>query len=162
MTETSLWSEDLLIAVNTESARLANKQQALDAPLGHKSELVHFVEQAFSQVFKKVLHLNVTSFTQEDKEKAVILVEELDPPPELASLVDSYVDLCDMWPDVLGFDYGGSAADFLEFRSEFMPLFLERLSEFAAASDQRTLAGGTSKALKRYSKAVDSAISLDL
>ena len=72
----------------------------------------------------------------------------------LVKLVSSFEELCDLWPDVLGFAYGGSASEFQRFHYTYLPRLLERIEEWARAARQDKLLERAVAARARYAEVV--------
>jgi len=147
----------LLATVQSEAAALAERKHPLDAPLGIKSELLEFTEQAFDQAFRSTLKIEVPDFTQAGKEEVLALARDKDPSPAVASLLNLYVDVCNIWPDVLSEAYGGSSAEFLEFRTELIPTLLAELIELAKEKEDEKLAKVSKDAAEAYSEGLERA-----
>jgi hypothetical protein len=147
-----LFEPTLLHAVGDEIDRIHDEDEkatALDTALGRKSELVEFVQQVFEQIFRDRLGFAVTDFSQDRKEEALLLQTEVKD-KRLLDLLDSFTEVCDVWPEVLDTAYGGSPADFREFRTEFLPTFLERISRYAKALGDTTIEQKSDEVLERY------------
>lgn len=153
----SFLNTELLSVLDDETTALEKRSTALDAPLGRTSSLLEFVQQAFTQVFRSELGIEITGFTQNSKEEAVFLEERIED-PVVDALLDSYVDLCNMWPDVLSPYYGGSPTDFLEFRTEFLPVLLYELRQLAEKRGWEVGAAKLRAAEERYERAIETMI----
>jgi hypothetical protein len=151
-----LFEPKILERLKEETASLNAKKskKALDDPIGRDSGLMEFIEQAFAQTFLKKLDLEITSFTQASKDEVVIATREAELAAPLQELVDLYVDICNMWPDVLSQAYGGSSADFFEFRTQAVPETLGALKALSEAYDDKELTDALKTAKKNYDDAV--------
>jgi hypothetical protein len=121
-----------LDVVEAEAQSLRKHKTFIDTPLSGSEDLMDFATEAFNQNFRTHLNVGIDSFSQSDKEE-VLYVAGTDPDEDLPiyNLVRLYVDFCNRWPDVLNISYGGSPADFREFRAELMPRLLATLLEVA-------------------------------
>ncbi len=121
-----------LDAVEAEAQNLREHKTFIDTPLSGSEALMDFATEAFNQNFRTQLNVGIDSFSQSDKEE-VLFVAGTDHDEDLPiyDLVRLYVDFCNRWPDVLNISYGGSSADFREFRAELMPRLLTTLLEVA-------------------------------
>jgi hypothetical protein len=129
-----LFDPEILRWLEADAEMLTAKKERLDAPVRRSSKLMSFVEQAFAQSFQRRFGLEIKSFTQGDKDEILIAAREAKGGPPQKRLIDLYVDICNVWPDVLSQSYGGSTADFLEFRTETVPEILAVLKELSADS----------------------------
>lgn len=135
-------------------------------PLRRKTPIVEFCRTFFQQFFENVLDQEVTGIDQETKLEATTkrleLVEERDTAEEPAKteittkikLISSFEDLCEMWPDVLGFSYGGSASEFKRFHTTYVPDLLEQIKTWATVADLPTLAERARAALESFKPAM--------
>lgn len=148
----------LLDPIDQQAVALASGRQRLGAPLGTNSELVEVCKQVFRLVLGGELGLTVSAFSQDEKEEAVELAVSADDAEirQYETLLDAFGALCDRWPDVLDVQYGGSQADFREFRTEFIPLFLDGLSEWA--SSDADLVSKVTATRRRYARALRTAM----
>lgn len=125
-----LFNAQILDWLEKNAKALEAGAESLDAPIRRHSTLMSFVEQAFAQSFRNRFGLDIMSFTQSDKDEVLIAARDAkDRSPQ--KLVDLYVDVCNVWPDVLSQSYGGSTADFLEFRTETVPELLATLTDLS-------------------------------
>jgi hypothetical protein len=145
---------EVLDNVRAEAIDLRNNKHRIDDALRQSIGLMEFVEETFNQIFRTELRVGVSGFTQEDKEEILLLSGE--PIEELAAedLLRLYVDVCNMWPDVLNQAYGGTTADFLEFRAELVPSILAAVRDWAEARDDEALEGEVKEIWKEYKDAV--------
>jgi hypothetical protein len=123
-----LFDPKILRWLEDDAKALEAGAETLDSPIRRHSNLMSFVEQAFAQSFRNRFGLDIMSFTQGDKDEVLIAAREAKVRSPQKRLVDLYVDVCNVWPDVLSQSYGGSTADFLEFRTETVPELLTALT----------------------------------
>jgi hypothetical protein len=142
--------------VRAEVVDLQNGSHRIDDALRHSVNLMEFVEESFNQVFRAEFKVGVSGFTQGDKEEVLLLSEELGE-PAVEDLLRLYVDVCNMWPDVLNQAYGGTSADFLEFRTELVPSILVALEDWTEAHEDQALQEEVAKTRKEYEGAVSAA-----
>src|SRR5690242_9785407 len=115
---TELFDPAILAWLKEDAKALEAGIESLDDPVRRSSRLMSFIEQAFAQSFRNRFGLEIMSFTQGDKDEVLIAARDAKVEQPQKRLVDLYVDVCNVWPDVLSQSYGGSTADFLEFRTE--------------------------------------------
>jgi hypothetical protein len=153
-----LIAPELLAGLEAETDKVQSGKQALNEPIKRTSGLMEFVQQAFAQAFNKKFGLRISSFSQSDKEEVVVAAgDEDEVEAEMRKLVDLFVDISNVWPDVLSQSYGGSSADFLEFRTQLVPETLETLQELTAARDEPALARQLAGAKSYYDEAIRTA-----
>jgi hypothetical protein len=150
---TDLFDPNILRWLEDEARALREGIEDWDEPVRRNSGLMSFVEQAFAQSFRHRFGIDIMSFTQSDKDEVLIAAREADLSQPHKRLIDLYVDVCNVWPDVLSQSYGGSTADFLEFRTETVPHILTALKEVAAESDA-TLTERLADATRAYETAL--------
>ena len=107
----------------------------LGDPLDAKSAIVKTTQQMFRTLLGEELGLRAAAFDQSEKEEALELQAEREVPDDdeggLDQLVDLFSELCDRWPEVLDLRYGGTRADFREFRTVFVPTLLDALRQWS-------------------------------
>jgi hypothetical protein len=140
----TLIKPELLETIRTEAAKLAANRNLLEEDLGTPSALLEFTEEAFDQSLYSLLGIHVPDFTQAGKEEVLGMAQKKDKGKRAKAndLLNLYVDVCNIWPDVMGESYGGSPSDFLEFRTELVPDLLSelaRLTDDAKTSDEAKL-----------------------
>lgn len=105
----------------------------LGDPLRADSGIVDATKQVFRTLLRSELGLKAASFDQDEKEEALELRAKRAAPENdegaLDELVELFTELCDRWPEVLDLRYGGTRADFREFRTVFMPTLLSTLEQ---------------------------------
>ena len=152
---------EILAAVRSEGEQLESQERSLDDPLGKDSALMEFVEESFNQALHSQLGVGVSGFSQTDKEEALYMIEKVGDEKggegRVDDLVRLYIDACNMWPDVLSEAYGGSAADFLEFRTELVPSLLETLRDLAVDEGETDLGKEIEITWTSYAKAIATA-----
>ena len=113
---------------------LADRGLSTRDPLKRDATIVVFCQTFFQQFFEYAFEYEITSIDQETKLEATRLRVEGKrdgASPEAIALVRSFEDLCDMWPDVLGFTYGGLSSEFRRFHTKYIPALLERIVRWA-------------------------------
>jgi hypothetical protein len=153
MAETSL-DPGALTGVLSEAKALETGDHGIETPLGRDSPLLEFVQLAFDQVFRSELGVGIANFSQAEKEEVVLLAEKKSGGPAVEGLLNLYVDVCNLWPDVLSFAYGGTSTDFLEFRTDLVPSLLGELDQLASAKNEEQLAETVKGAISTYSDAI--------
>jgi hypothetical protein len=99
-------------------------------PLKRDAVVVVFCQAFFQQFFEYAFGHEITSVDAQAKAEAArlrITAEGNDALVERAAIIRSFEDLCDLWPDVLGFSYGGLSTEFKRFHTTFMPRLLDRI-----------------------------------
>ncbi len=152
-------SPDLLTPFRGEADELREHKHALSAPLRGDKALIESVQQIFRGVLRGSLGVEVTSFTQDEKQEALDAVERLvenedDAYEHVEPLVNLFGVLCDQWPDILDVSYGGSSAEFREFRVTFIPELLYALELWADGARDDLMAKATKQAVADYESAV--------
>jgi len=130
---------------------------SVKSPLKRTTPIVEFCRTFFQQFFENELGHEITSIDQQAKFEATHLRHDLDNNPEtkaLELLIGWFEELCDIWPDVLGFSYGGSATEFRNFHTIYVPRLLERLIVWAKARGFDEIVASAEEALRLYEPAV--------
>ncbi len=148
---------EILDNVRREAADLKSDRHRIDDPLRTSPKLMEFIEETFNQAFRSQLGMGISGFTQADKEEVVLLSDESSPDGAVEDLLSLYVDVCNMWPDVLNQAYGGTTADFLEFRTELVPSILDSLAQLAEVRDDRDLHPAVLATRRDYGDAIAAA-----
>lgn len=147
-----------LDAVEDEARNLRDHSISLDDALSDSEELMEFATEAFNQFFRARLSVGVTGFSQSDKEEvlqAASFYRGTDEP--IYELAQLYVDFCNTWPDVLDPAYGGSPADFREFRAELVPSLLDTLLTVSTKDTDPKVTAAIEQARTAYRDAVEEA-----
>lgn len=119
---------------------------------------MEFATEAFNQYFRAQLGVGVSGFSQADMDEVLFAASpERDSGSAIYRLVQLYVDFCSSWPDVLNVSYGGSPADFREFRSELIPSLLSSLAEVSEEGHEAAVTAAIEKAKDAYDEAVEEA-----
>ncbi len=112
----------------------------------------------FRHILGAELKLSVARFDQDEKEEALDYQVALERrgrlPDGLDEIVRLFGELCDRWPEVLDLRYGGTRADFREFRTEFLPALLDALVLWTESHADADLLKTVEDASKRYCAAV--------
>jgi hypothetical protein len=105
----------------------------------------------------------VASFDQDEKQEALDGIEQLVEADNrafeyLEPIVELFATLCDDWPDIMDFSYGGSASDFRDFRVDMVPGLLEALEDWARSTGDSELATRIEPILASYKEAIAEAL----
>jgi hypothetical protein len=146
-------STDLLKAFQAEAGALADGTTQLGDALGSDSGVVEACRLAFRNLLGAELGVVVTSFSQEEKDEALEALEDEDD-GALDEFVEAFGEFCDRWPDVLGASYGGSRADFREFRHDVIPMLLSGLYNWALTREHAVIAAEIRDAERSFSRAL--------
>jgi hypothetical protein len=134
-------------------------------PLKQKTPIVEFCRSFFAQFFENVLGQEITGIDSDTKLEATTKRLELEGEREhtaepakaeleaKVSLISSFEDLCEMWPDVLGFSYGGSASEYKRFHTTYVPELLAQIETWANAASEMAIAERAREALAVYKPA---------
>jgi hypothetical protein len=147
----------MLKGVAEHAAELEKHKVRLGDPLGADSQIVNTTKQIFRAVLDKELGLRVSAFDQDEKEEALELQLERSDQSQDESvdvILELFGELCDRWPEVLDLRYGGTRADFREFRTAFLPALLEALDLWAKERKDDALSNGVATLEQRYRKAI--------
>src|SRR5437764_556673 len=100
-------SLDLFQRVGDYAAQLGKSGLSTKSPLKQNAPIILFCQLFFQQFFDYEFGFALESVDQDTKQAVVALrIEHEDAAkPEAVALMRSFEDLCDMWPDVLGFAY---------------------------------------------------------
>jgi hypothetical protein len=121
--------------------------------------LVEFTRTFYQQFFEHEYGLEIQSVDQQTKLLAVrkrIELESVEGNKPAVLVIGWFEELCDMWPDVLGFSYGGSTGEYLRFHKSYVPRLLERVVKWATANGHTAVAEAAGKALEVYRPVADS------
>ena len=125
-------------------------------PLRRDATIVVFCQTFFQQFFATEFEYEIEAVDQESKREAARLRVEAakaDTHKEALALVRSFEDLCDMWPDVLGFTYGGVSSEFRRFHVKYVPTLLDRITRWAASAGLEEIASAANDSLAEWTKA---------
>jgi hypothetical protein len=124
-------------------------------PLKRTTPIIEFCRTFYQQFFEHELGLEIKGVDQSAKAKAIELRHAFDdqaaPVPRLIAWFE---ELCDIWIDVLGFSYAGSASEFRRFHNTYVVRLLERIETWARAADYAELLERTKTARAVYGRAV--------
>lgn len=120
------------------------------------SEIVTFCVNFFQQFLQGVFGLEITGFN--DRSKRAAIERRLELAPELrtspgARLIVMYEDLCDMWPDIAQGTYVGSEETYRRFHQVYMPRLLQRIEDWARASEYIEIATRAASAARVFNAA---------
>lgn len=145
-------------AVDKHATGLAEGEPLLGDPLRADSEIVEATKQVFRTILRAELGLRAAAYDQGEKEEALELRANRDPPDDdegaLDELVELFTELCDRWPEVLDLRYGGTRADFREFRTVFVPALLSALTQWSYEKQEGSLVERLKAADRHYTTAV--------
>jgi hypothetical protein len=157
----------LLFDLVTAYAGEIERAKALPkGPLKQKTPIVEFCRSFFAQFFENVLGQEITGVDSDTKLEATTKRLELQGEREhiaepakaeldaKVALISSFEDLCEMWPDVLGFSYGGSASEYKRFHTTYVPELLGQIETWAGAAGETAIAERAKEALMVYKPAV--------
>jgi hypothetical protein len=136
--------------VRDYARQLAKDGLSSKKPLKRDATIIVFCQSFFQQFFEYKFGYEITAVDAQAKLEATrlrVASEQNGTSPEAIALVRSFEDLCDMWPDVLGFTYGGLSTEFRRFHTSYIPRLLKRIGAWASAdglADIRTAARGAS------------------
>lgn len=125
-------------------------------PLKRDATIVVFCQTFFQQFFEHEFGHEITAVDRQAKEEAAALriaAEKKRGKKQAVALVRSFEDLCDIWPDVLGFTYGGLTTEFRRFHTTYIPRLLRRAEAWAKASDMPQIEKAAAAASKEWSAA---------
>jgi hypothetical protein len=145
-------------AVDEHAVALESGKPMLGDPLDAKSAIVKMTQQMFRTLLGEELGLRAAAFDQSEKEEALELQADRDIPDYdeggLDQLVELFCELCDRWPEVLDLRYGGTRADFREFRTVFVPALLEGLTQWSYEKGDAALSERLDAVDRHYTAAV--------
>lgn len=121
-----------------------------------ETPIVDFCVTFFQQLFESQFREVIVAVDDKSKTQAtrVRLGLNGDEQGALVKLVSSFEELCDLWPDVLGFAYGGSATEFQRFHYTYLPRLLERIETWAQDAEESVLLERVTKSRARYKEVV--------
>jgi len=103
-------------------------------PLSRDTLVVQFCVTFFQQFCEHEVGFEITGIDEKSKAAATRRRVKLGRQRNTMStqhLLFSFEDLCDAWPNILGFGYGGSTAEFISFHTIYVPRLLERIVAWA-------------------------------
>ena len=125
-------------------------------PLKRDSTIVVFCQTFFQQFFEYRFAYEITAVDRQaklDTSRLRVAAEANGTSAEAIALVRSFEDLCDAWPDVLGFTYGGLSSEFRRFHTTYIPRLLQRIVAWANAENIPELSDAASRASSEWDKA---------
>lgn len=147
----------ILRGVDEHAGQLDANKIRLGDPLGADSPIVNTTKQIFRTVLGDELGLRISAFNQDEKEEATELqIDRTDDEKvqALGEMLELFGELCDRWPEVLDLRYGGTRAEFREFRTRFIPALLFALSGWARQSGDDPLVQELKTLEPRYLQAI--------
>jgi hypothetical protein len=125
--------------------------------LKRTTPIVEFCRTFFVQFFEHELDHEIIGIDQQAKFDATRMRIDLEDQPDSEPtrlLIGWFEELCDIWPDVLGFSYGGSASEFLRFHTSYVPRLLQRTQSWAEVRGYDELVERAKAALAAYEPAL--------
>lgn len=121
-----------------------------------ETPIVTFCVTFFQQLFESRFGEEIVAVDDTAKAQATRIRLGLDRKAEgaLVKLVSSFEELCDLWPDILGFAYGGSATEFRRFHYTYLPRLLERVEDWARVAPEDAILERVTRARARYKEVV--------
>jgi hypothetical protein len=150
----------ILRGIDEHAIELEKNKVRLGDPLGADSPIVNTTKQIFRTLLGEELGLRISAFDQDEKEEALELQVDRSGDEHVEALTDIlelFSELCDRWPEVLDLRYGGTRADFREFRTQFVPALLDALKFWASDDTDAPLADALSGVEQRYREAIGDA-----
>lgn len=121
---------ELFDRLESYAKQLAEKGLPEKKPLKRDATVIVFCQAFFQQFFEYGFAHEITAVDAQAKLEAArlrIAAESDGALAERIAVVRSFEDLCDLWPDVLGFTYGGLSSEFKRFHTNFIPRLLDRI-----------------------------------
>jgi hypothetical protein len=143
----------LFSLIERYAVAIKNGEVDLGSPLRRDSPVVQFCIEFFHQFFEHELDLEIKGFNPQSKESAVRRRLELEQERDTAptrQLILAFQKLCDSWPDILGFSYGGSRLEFRRFHAVYVPRLLHRIEVWAEAKKYSTIVEAVQSAARVY------------
>lgn len=139
-----------------EIEALATRDTYPDDPLGKDSPVLAFFNAVYAEVFASLGLATEIAFDDATKQRAFAAEEQavLDDRIGLAEVFRLFGVLCDLYPDVLGVEYGGDDQDFEEVRAELVPELLSQLAETGADLHSETFAAAAQRTRQAYEAAL--------
>jgi hypothetical protein len=69
---------------------------------------------------------------------------------ETVALMRSFEELCDLYPEILGYEYGGTFTDFRQFHERYFKRLLKRIDRWLASTGQSDAAERVEHLSDRY------------
>jgi hypothetical protein len=149
---------ELFDRLTTYAEQLASKGLDEKKPLKRDAMVVVFCQAFFQQFFEYAFHHEITSVDAQakvDASRLRIAAEGNDDLADRVAIVRSFEDLCDLWPDVLGFSYGGLSTEFKRFHTTFIPRLLGRIIDWLKNDDFGELAARATRTHDAWREAVE-------
>jgi hypothetical protein len=130
----------------------------LRKPLKQSDLVVEFCRTFFQQFFENELTLEIVGVDQIARQQAARLrigLEQDASTKPTRDVIRSFEDLCDMWPDVLGFSYGGLPTEYRRFHATFMPRLLDRIIRWSKERGYSQIATAANTAKRDYAPAIE-------
>jgi hypothetical protein len=121
--------------------------------LPRDASIVVFCQTFFQQFFEHEYSLEITGTDGKSKSSAIRLRLRLEGEHgkgPTTRLIELFQDLCDAWPDILGWTYGGSEEEFEEFHVVYVPRLLKRIEAWAKEHGYDAIADRSRAAAKVY------------
>jgi hypothetical protein len=142
--------------VTQYASAVTSGKTSTKGPLKKTTPIVEFCRTFFQQFFEHVLGREITGIDADAKLAAINLrldLEEKHGSESVRRLISSFEDLCEMWPDVLGFSYGGSASEFKRFNTAYVPELLGEIRDWAQEAGYPELVDRAGTALAAFESA---------
>jgi hypothetical protein len=133
---------------------LEKKEIDSTSPIKSPAPIGDFLFTFYQQFFDSGWKVEITAIDLTSKGQAAKLRLAKAPKPERSAvkLISAFEDLCDLWQDLLGFQYGGHASELLRFHETYLPRLLKRIVDWARALNHPLLLGRAEVALARLMK----------
>ncbi len=124
--------------------------------LKRTTPIIVFCQNFFLQFFENVFDHPITGIDLQSKlEAARLRIGTAGKENESKRLlIAQFESLCDLWPDALGFGYGGSKGAFMEFHKRYLPRLLDRIVTWAATVKEEPLIEAAKAARDAYKDAL--------
>ncbi|HEY5198886.1 MAG TPA: hypothetical protein VIJ51_17845 [Solirubrobacteraceae bacterium] len=139
-----------------EIEALVARETSPDDPLGKDSPVLAFFYAVYAELFASLGLATEIAFDAATKQRAFAAEEKavVDGRIGLAEVFRLFGVLCDLYPDVLGVEYGGDDQDFEEVRAELVPELLSQLAETGSDLHNDTFAAAAQGTLRAYEAAL--------
>jgi hypothetical protein len=121
--------------------------------VGRDTPVVQFCIAFFQQFFEHEHGLEITGIDETSKVAVIAVRLKLKRRRNVDStrrLFFLFQDLCDAWPDILGFSYGGSQTEFRRFHAVYVPRLISRIEIWARNHGYRQIADRAREAARVY------------
>jgi hypothetical protein len=124
--------------------------------LKRTTPIIVFCQNFFLQFFENVFDHPITGIDMQSKAEATRLRIGTNGKDNDSKrrLIAQFESLCDLWPDALGFGYGGSKGGFVDFHKRYLPRLLDRIVSWAATVKNEPLVEAAKGARNAYNDAL--------